>query len=105
MNHVIVAGAGPTGLMLACELRRGGCSVELIDLAPARSGTSRAAGMHVRTMEVLDQRGMLEAFEAVGSPMDAGHIAGIRLDMSTLPALHARHHADPDRGNARRLRP
>lgn len=85
MNHVIVAGAGPTGLMLACELRRGGCSVELIDLASARSGTSRAAGMHVRTMEVLDQRGMLEAFEAVGSPMDAGHFAGIRLDMSTLP--------------------
>jgi 2-polyprenyl-6-methoxyphenol hydroxylase-like FAD-dependent oxidoreductase len=85
MSRLIVVGAGPTGLMLACELRRGGCSVELIDLAPARSDTSRAAGMHVRTMEVLDQRGMLEPFEAVGHPMDAGHFAGIKLDMSTLP--------------------
>ncbi|MGV9800199.1 FAD-dependent oxidoreductase [Mycobacterium sp. NPDC003449] len=85
MTDVIVVGAGPTGLMLATELVRGGASVELIDRAPARAGTSRAAGMNARTMEVLDQRGMLEAFEARGTPMDAGHFSGLRLDMSALP--------------------
>lgn len=85
MTDVIVVGAGPTGLMLASELARGGVSVELIDRAQARAGTSRAAGMNARTMEVLDQRGMLAAFEARGTPMDAGHFSGIRLDMSALP--------------------
>ncbi|MHC9293956.1 FAD-dependent monooxygenase [Mycobacterium sp. LTG2003] len=85
MADVIVVGAGPTGLMLAGELARGGVSVELVDRAHERPGTSRAAGVNARTMEVFDQRGMLDAFEALGTPMDAGHFSGIRLDMSALP--------------------
>lgn len=85
MADVVVVGAGPTGLMLAGELARGGVSVELVDRATGRAGTSRAAGVNARTMEVFDQRGMLDAFEALGTPMDAGHFSGIRLDMSALP--------------------
>jgi 2-polyprenyl-6-methoxyphenol hydroxylase-like FAD-dependent oxidoreductase len=88
MGHVVIAGAGPTGLMLACELRRAGVSVEVLDQLDKRSDASRAAGMHVRTMEVLDQRGMLDTFLAEGRPAAAGHFAGIPLDMSTLPTRY-----------------
>jgi 2-polyprenyl-6-methoxyphenol hydroxylase-like FAD-dependent oxidoreductase len=59
--------------------------VQLIDRSPERSNTSRAAGMHARTMEVLHQRGMLEAFEDVGRPMAAVHFSGIPLDTALLP--------------------
>ncbi|MDV3127697.1 FAD-dependent monooxygenase [Mycobacterium sp. 21AC1] len=85
MSDVIVVGAGPTGLMLAAELVRAGVDVELFDRAKQRSEASRAAGMNARTMEVLDQRGMLHAFEAVGRPMAAGHFSGIALDTGSLP--------------------
>ncbi len=85
MSDVIVVGAGPTGLMLACEVALAGVTVEVIERLPERSDASRAAGMNARTMEVLDQRGMLEAFEAVGRPIAAGHFSGIPLDTALLP--------------------
>jgi 3-(3-hydroxy-phenyl)propionate hydroxylase len=88
MGGVVIAGAGPTGLMLACELARAGVPVELIDQLERRGEASRAAGMHPRTIEVLDQRGMLDDFMAVGRPGAAGHFAGIPLDMSTLPTRY-----------------
>ena len=73
MSTVVITGAGPTGLILAWELRRTGTDVEVVDVKVQRSGTSRA--MHVRTMEGLDQRGMLSAFLAVGTPIQARHFA------------------------------
>lgn len=85
MSDVIVVGAGPTGLMLGCELALAGVTVDVIDRAPERSDASRAAGMNARTMEILDQRGMLEAFAAAGRPMAAGHFSGIALDTALLP--------------------
>jgi 3-(3-hydroxy-phenyl)propionate hydroxylase len=81
---VIIAGAGPTGLMLACELRLAGVDVTLLDRASARSGESRAGGIHPRTMEVLDQRGLVERFLAEGKPIQAGHFAALNLDFSQL---------------------
>jgi 2-polyprenyl-6-methoxyphenol hydroxylase-like FAD-dependent oxidoreductase len=83
-THVVIAGAGPTGLMLACELRLAGVEVLLLDRADGRSGQSRAGGLHARTLEILDQRGIVEEFLRIGRPVDAGHFAGIRLDLSRL---------------------
>ena len=82
MESVIIAGGGPTGLMLACELRLAGVDVLVIERLAEPSGESRAGGIHARTMEVLDQRGMLEPFLAEGRPMQAGHFSGLPLDFS-----------------------
>ncbi|HEX3783076.1 MAG TPA: FAD-dependent monooxygenase [Pseudonocardiaceae bacterium] len=81
-TQVLIAGAGPTGLMLACELRIAGIDVRVLDRAEGRSGESRAGGMHPRSMEILDQRGMLAPFLAQGRPIQAGHFSGIPLDFS-----------------------
>src|SRR6478752_3252337 len=84
---VIIAGAGPTGLTLASELRRGGVDVVLVERRPHRGvDGSRAAGMQPRTIEMLDQRGVVDRFLAVGPPADLGNFAGIVLNYSTLPS-------------------
>lgn len=84
---VIIAGAGPTGLTLATELRRGGVDVLLLDRQPSRiADGSRAAGMQPRTVELLDQRGIVDRFLAFGSPSNHPNFAGIRLDYSQLPS-------------------
>jgi 2-polyprenyl-6-methoxyphenol hydroxylase-like FAD-dependent oxidoreductase len=84
MSQVIVAGAGPTGLVVASELRRAGISVDLIDRAEGRSGASKAAGMHARTMEIFEQRGVLGGFTASGQPVRTGWFGGLKPDMSAL---------------------
>jgi 2-polyprenyl-6-methoxyphenol hydroxylase-like FAD-dependent oxidoreductase len=82
---VIVAGAGPTGLTLATELRRGGIDVLLLEQRSHRAQNgSRAAGMQPRTIEMLDQRGVVDRFLAAGPPAHLGNFAGIVLDYSTL---------------------
>ncbi|WP_433575683.1 FAD-dependent monooxygenase [Nocardia brasiliensis] len=79
-TEVVIAGAGPTGLMLACELRLAGIDVLLLDGLPTRTGEARAGGVHARTMELLDQRGLLEPLLAQGRPMNAGHFGALPLD-------------------------
>ena len=81
-TDVVIAGAGPTGLMLAYELRLAGVDVALVDGLPARSGESRAGGIHARTMEMLDQRGLLDDLFPLGRVMQAGHFGGLRMDFS-----------------------
>ena len=88
MESVIIAGGGPTGLMLACELRLAGVDVLVLERLAEPSGESRAGGIHARTMEVLDQRGMLEPFLAEGRVLQAGHFAGLRLDFSGFDTRH-----------------
>jgi 2-polyprenyl-6-methoxyphenol hydroxylase-like FAD-dependent oxidoreductase len=84
---VIVAGAGPTGLTLATELRRGGIDVVLLEQRSHRAQNgSRAAGMQPRTIEMLDQRGVVDRFLAAGPPAHLGNFAGIVLDYSTVPS-------------------
>ena len=84
---VIIAGAGPTGLTLATELRLGGAAVVLLDRRPHRGvDGSRAAGMQPRTIEMLDQRGVAERFLAAGPQNNLGDFAGILLDYSVLPS-------------------
>ncbi|WP_067828475.1 FAD-dependent monooxygenase [Nocardia inohanensis] len=81
-TDVVIAGAGPTGLMLACELRLAGVRVELVDGLPARTGESRAGGIHARSMEILEARGLLDRLVPQGRIMQAGHFGGLALDFS-----------------------
>ncbi|HEY3504121.1 MAG TPA: FAD-dependent monooxygenase [Actinocatenispora sp.] len=85
---VIVAGAGPTGLMLAAELRLAGADVLVVDRLAAPTTESRAGGLHPRTMEVLDQRGILGGFLAAGRRIQAAHFSGLRLDFTDLPTRY-----------------
>ena len=77
---VVIAGAGPTGLMLAGELRLAGADVLVVERLAGRTGESRAGGMHSRTLEVLDQRGILDRFMAIGDPQPVGHFSGLYLE-------------------------
>lgn len=79
-THVIVVGAGPVGLMLAIELRLGGAEVVVLDRLGAASGQSRASTLHARTMELLDQRGLVDRLGPLVS-RPRGHFAGMPVDL------------------------
>lgn len=66
---VLVIGAGPTGLMAACELVRRGLSVRIVDERPAASTKSKAIVVHARTLELLEEAGVSEALIARGLPL------------------------------------
>ena len=71
MNHsdVIVVGAGPTGLMLACELAMRGVTVRLLDERRDIPNITRAFGVHARTLELLDARGLADELVQRGLPV------------------------------------
>ncbi|GHC58180.1 rifampin monooxygenase [Streptomyces flavofungini] len=72
MFDVIVAGAGPTGLMLAAELRLHGVRVVVLDKELEPTKQSRAQGLHARSVEMMDQRGLLEKFLPLGTTFTVG---------------------------------
>ncbi|MFF1612746.1 FAD-dependent monooxygenase [Amycolatopsis sp. NPDC058278] len=88
MSRVIVVGAGPTGLMLACELRVAGVETVLLERLPEPTGQSRALALHARSAEVLDQRGLLGPFLADGVTWPRVHYAGLLLDMDVVDGRH-----------------
>ncbi|MFJ1776245.1 FAD-dependent monooxygenase [Streptomyces anulatus] len=67
MTDVLIVGAGPTGLVLACDLARRGVAVRIVDRSPAPPRTSRAKGPNPRSLEILDDLGVAEEVLAAGS--------------------------------------
>src|ERR1044071_620026 len=88
-HAVVIAGGGPTGLMLAGELALAGIDVAIVERRPNQDlPGSRAGGLHSRTIEVLDQRGIADRFLAPGQVPQVAGFAWIRLDISDFPTRH-----------------
>jgi len=88
-HAVVIAGAGPTGLMLAGELALAGTDVAIVERRASQELVSaRAGGLHARTIEVLDQRGIADRFLAAGQVAQVAGFAQIRLDISDFPTRH-----------------
>jgi len=88
-HAVVIAGGGPTGLMLAGELALAGVDVAIVERRPNQDLIgSRAGGLHSRTIEVLDQRGIADRFLSEGQVAQVAGFAWIRLDISDFPTRH-----------------
>jgi 3-(3-hydroxy-phenyl)propionate hydroxylase len=88
-HSVIIVGAGPTGLMLAGELALAGVDVAIVERRSVEDFIPlRARGLHSRTIEILDQRGIADRFLSEGRPAQVAGFAWIRLDISDFPTRH-----------------
>jgi 3-(3-hydroxy-phenyl)propionate hydroxylase len=88
-HAVVIAGGGPTGLMLAGELALAGIDVVIVERRSSQHlDGSRAGGLHARTIEVLDQRGIADRFLAEGQTHPFVGYAGTFLDISDFPTRH-----------------
>jgi 2-polyprenyl-6-methoxyphenol hydroxylase-like FAD-dependent oxidoreductase len=86
---VMIAGGGPTGLMLAGELALAGVDVVIVERRASQDlAGSRAGGLHSRTIEVLDQRGIADRFLAEGQIAQVAAFSGTPLDISDFPSRH-----------------
>src|SRR5438445_2874008 len=88
-HAVVIAGGGPTGLMLAGKLALAGVDVAIVE---RRAGQdligSRAGGLHSRTIEILDQRGIADRFLSQGQVAQVAGFSWIPLDISDFPTRH-----------------
>src|SRR5438477_8992877 len=88
-HAVVLAGGGPTGLMLAGELALAGVDVAIVERRASQDVPgSRAGGLHSRTIEILDQRGIADRFLAEGQVAQVAGFASVRLDISDFPTRH-----------------
>jgi 2-polyprenyl-6-methoxyphenol hydroxylase-like FAD-dependent oxidoreductase len=80
-HAVVIAGGGPTGMMLAAELTLAGTDVLIIERrASFKLESSRSRGLHSRTIEVLDQRGVVDRFLAEGKSMQVQAFVGVPME-------------------------
>jgi len=88
-HAVVIAGGGPTGLMLAGELALAGVDVAIVERRANQDlAGSRAGGLHARTIEVLDQRGIADRFLAEGQAVPRCGFAQVRLELGDFPSRH-----------------
>ena len=88
-HAVVIAGGGPTGMMLAAELTLAGTDVVIVERRPSfKLESSRSRGLHSRTIEVLDQRGVAERFLAEGKAVQVQSFAGVPLSIADFPTRH-----------------
>jgi 3-(3-hydroxy-phenyl)propionate hydroxylase len=88
-HAVVIAGGGPTGLMLAGELALARVDVAIVERRENQDLAGlRALGLHIRTIEVLDQRGIADRFVSQGQQIRRAPFAGTVLDISDLPTRH-----------------
>jgi 2-polyprenyl-6-methoxyphenol hydroxylase-like FAD-dependent oxidoreductase len=88
-HAVVIAGGGPTGMMLAGELALAGIDVAVVERRASHElAGARAGGLHSRTIEVFDQRGIADRFLAEGQTVQVAAFAGTSLDISDFPTRH-----------------
>ncbi|HEY3826569.1 MAG TPA: FAD-dependent monooxygenase [Bryobacteraceae bacterium] len=88
-HAVVIAGAGPTGMTLAGELALAGVDVAIVERRPNQELAGwRAGGLSSRTLEVLDQRGIVDRFLAEGQIAQVAGFAAMRLDIGDFPSRH-----------------
>jgi 3-(3-hydroxy-phenyl)propionate hydroxylase len=88
-HEVVIAGGGPTGLMLAGELALARVDVAIVERRANQAlPDSRAGGLHSRTIEVLDQRGIAERFLSQGKVMQVARFGMSPLDIRDFPTRH-----------------
>jgi 2-polyprenyl-6-methoxyphenol hydroxylase-like FAD-dependent oxidoreductase len=88
-HAVVIAGGGPTGLMLAGELTLAGVDVAIVEPRVSQDlAGPRAGGLHARTIEVFDQRGIADRFLSQGQVAQVAGFAGVPLDISDFPTRH-----------------
>ncbi len=88
-HAVVIAGGGPSGLMLAGELALARVDVAIVERRASQNlPGSRAGGLHSRTIEVLDQRGIADRFLAEGQTAQVAAFAGTPFDISDFPTRH-----------------
>ncbi len=86
---VAIVGAGPVGTMLAAELMLGGVAAIVFERrAHAGIESVRALGLHSRSLEVFEQRGIADRFLAAGDAVQVGSLAGVSLDLTDFPTRH-----------------
>src|SRR5215211_592146 len=88
-HAAVIAGGGPTGMMLAAELALARVDVAIVERRESQDlEGSRAGGLHSRTIEVLDQRGIADRFLSQGKVMQVAGFAMVPLDISDFPTRH-----------------
>ncbi|CAN5895124.1 FAD-dependent monooxygenase [soil metagenome] len=88
-HAVVIIGGGPAGVMLAGELALAGVDVAIVERRAGQElAGSRAGGLHSRTIEVLDQRGIADRFLSEGQVAQVAGFAGVSLDISDFPTRH-----------------
>ncbi len=88
-HAVVIAGGGPTGLMLGGELALAGVDVAIVERRASQDlAGSRAGGLQSRTIEILDQRGIADRFLSQGQVAQVAQFSGTPLDISDFPTRH-----------------